>query len=252
MKLERISENQIRCTLTKGDLADRKLRLSELALGSAKANDLFHELMDQAFDELGFDVDGHPLVIEAVPLNQDCIVLFITKVEDPEELDSRFARFADLLGDLSPEAVSSEDGSLPGGEDLREAFKQLTDEILKRLPGEESAEAEDLISEEELSEDEGSVMYNFCRFEDMDEVTSLCKSLPENLRCESALYKDPLSSHYYLLLLDEGDRDDYLTASARAAEYGNALYINRNAYNYVDEHYELIIPVDALNILREL
>ena len=29
-------------------------------------------------------------MIEAIPLNADCIVLIITKVEDPEELDTRF------------------------------------------------------------------------------------------------------------------------------------------------------------------
>ena len=34
MKLERISENQIRCTLTRSDLAERELKLSELAYGS--------------------------------------------------------------------------------------------------------------------------------------------------------------------------------------------------------------------------
>ena len=31
MKIERLNENQIRCTLTREDLADRKLKLSELA-----------------------------------------------------------------------------------------------------------------------------------------------------------------------------------------------------------------------------
>ena len=30
MKIERLNENQIRCTLTREDLADRKLKLSEL------------------------------------------------------------------------------------------------------------------------------------------------------------------------------------------------------------------------------
>ena len=37
MKLEKINDNQIRCTLTKADLADRQIKLSELAYGSEKA-----------------------------------------------------------------------------------------------------------------------------------------------------------------------------------------------------------------------
>ena len=31
MKIEKVNDNQIRCTLTKEDLADRQLKLSELA-----------------------------------------------------------------------------------------------------------------------------------------------------------------------------------------------------------------------------
>ena len=54
MKLERLSENQIRCTLYKSDLADKELHLTELAYGTDKAKELFRELMQQASSELGF------------------------------------------------------------------------------------------------------------------------------------------------------------------------------------------------------
>ena len=51
MKLERLSENQIRCTLDKTDLTDRHLKLSELAYGTEKAKALFHEMMTQASED---------------------------------------------------------------------------------------------------------------------------------------------------------------------------------------------------------
>ena len=47
MKLERVNEHQIRCTLTKADLADRQLKLSELAYGTEKAKTLFRDMMQQ-------------------------------------------------------------------------------------------------------------------------------------------------------------------------------------------------------------
>ena len=34
MKIEKLSDNQIRCTLTRADLAERQLQLSELAYGT--------------------------------------------------------------------------------------------------------------------------------------------------------------------------------------------------------------------------
>ena len=41
MKIEKVNDNQIRCTLTKADLADRELKLSEIAYGTEKAKNLF-------------------------------------------------------------------------------------------------------------------------------------------------------------------------------------------------------------------
>ena len=47
MKIEKLSDNQIRCTLTRADLAERQLQLSELAYGTEKARSLFHDMMQQ-------------------------------------------------------------------------------------------------------------------------------------------------------------------------------------------------------------
>ena len=38
MKIEKINENQIRCTLTRADLEDRHLKISELAYGTERRN----------------------------------------------------------------------------------------------------------------------------------------------------------------------------------------------------------------------
>ena len=94
MKLEKLNDNQIRCTLSKSDLDKRELRLSELAYGSPKARALFRDMIQQASVELDFDAENIPLMIEAIPISSDCLVLVVTKVEDPEELDTRFSRFS--------------------------------------------------------------------------------------------------------------------------------------------------------------
>ena len=94
MKIERINENQIRCTLNSTDLAERQIELSELAYGSEKARQLFHEMIQAAAVEVGFDVDNMPLMVEAIPLTMDSIMLIVTRVEDPDELDTRFSRFS--------------------------------------------------------------------------------------------------------------------------------------------------------------
>ncbi|MCI2049428.1 MAG: adaptor protein MecA [Lachnospiraceae bacterium] len=130
MKIERVSENQIRCTLSAGDLAQRSLKISELAYGTDKAKKLFSDMMQQASLQCGFDAENMPLMIEAIPLNSDSIVLIVTKVEDPEELDTRFSSFA-------PSVQSQTDDS-PA--EASTTFEKLLDAI-RRSAG--SADAED-------------------------------------------------------------------------------------------------------------
>ena len=86
MKIERVNENQIRCTLNQADLASRQLKISELAYGSEKAKELFRDMMQQASYEVGFEADDIPLMIEAIPISSDCIVLIITKVDEPRRI----------------------------------------------------------------------------------------------------------------------------------------------------------------------
>lgn len=49
MKIEKISDNQIRCTLSHQDLAERELKLSELAYGFRKSKGII-----QRYDAAGF------------------------------------------------------------------------------------------------------------------------------------------------------------------------------------------------------
>lgn len=128
MKIEKINDRQIRCTLTREDLASRELKLSELAYGSDKAKALFQDMMQLAARDFGFEADNIPLMIEAIPVSMDTIVLIITKVEDPDELDTRFAKF-------TPEDSEPDDdfstlfpsGKIEGAGDVLGLIRKITE-----------------------------------------------------------------------------------------------------------------------------
>ena len=101
MKIERINENQIRCTLTSSDLSARNLNLGELAYGTEKAKKLFHEMIQKASNEVGFEADDIPLMVEAIPLSSESIMLIITKIEDPEDWTPAFHAFPGKRGGAS-------------------------------------------------------------------------------------------------------------------------------------------------------
>lgn len=99
MRIEKISDKQIRCTLTQADLQNHHINIGELAYGSEKARSLFQEMLSQASREFNFHAENMPLMIEAVPMSGDNLVLVITKVEDPDEIDTRFSKFSPAIDD---------------------------------------------------------------------------------------------------------------------------------------------------------
>ena len=143
MKIEKVNENQIRCTLTREDLAERQIKLSELAYGTEKAKMLFRDMMQQAAYEFGFEADDIPLMIEAIPLSADTIILVITKVEYPEELDTRFSRFSDPdPEDLYEDAMSGsvQNAAAAGADDILGLFRKIQEEHKKALGSLKDAE----------------------------------------------------------------------------------------------------------------
>lgn len=136
MKIERLNENSIRCTLNRADLDSRELKISELAYGTEKAKSLFKDMIAQASFECGFEADDIPLMIEAIPVSPDCIILVITKVEDPEELDTRFSKFAPSDEDEDYADMLDSDDDMHGMDDgssllnrINEALNQDADFI---------------------------------------------------------------------------------------------------------------------------
>ena len=73
---------------------------------------LFSRDDGEASYEFGFDAEDIPLMIEAVPLTADSILLIVTKVEYPEELDTRFSHFSEDM-DSDDFDMDSYDDAMP-------------------------------------------------------------------------------------------------------------------------------------------
>ena len=244
MKLEKVNDNQIRCTLTKADLADRQLKISELAYGTEKAKTLFRDMMQQASYEFGFEAEDIPLMIEAIPLSADCIVLIITKVEDPEELDTRFSNFAPSVheDDGDPSIENMIQSFTEGAENVLDLFKRLKEESDKLASDGKTAQDKD-------AEEEGELCKVFS-FGDLDEITRLAHVLSGFYTGRSSLYKDDRNGRYLLFVLKSNHtREDFNKVCNIASEYGVMENLTDVTIAYLDEHGGLIIKDDALQKL---
>lgn len=239
MKIEKINENQIRCTLTKHDLADRELKISELAYGSEKAKILFRDMMEQASYECGFEADDIPLMIEAVPINAECIVLTITKVEDPEELDTRFSKFAPSVHEDSFEELDSEDIT----DEVMNLFQNVQDAEKKPAPS-RSAKSKAAVPPEEVP---SSRVY---RFMSLNHVIRLAHVVADMELCANSLYKD-VSSGEYRLIIHSGHTtaQEFNRFCHILSEYGCHLKNSAGGDAYLKEHFTPICLEHALQSL---
>lgn len=287
MKIEKLSDTQIRCTLSKEDLSQRQLHLSELAYGSEKAKELFRDMMQQASIELGFEADNIPLMIEAIPISNDCLVLVVTKVEDPDELDTRFSRFSKInVDDSFDEDFSDIDDTdfeemdfLDDEDDI-----DMDDEPLPFSPSSDfdNADSDASTSSKERSaiddaldliapftqaiaqakkeamrkkkENRSSVQdCQYYSFQNFSQAAQLGAFLAPFFEGESSLYKDSFSNNYYMILRKtQSENDTFHRACNIAADFGVRISASYATPAYFREHFETILEENAVEMLGEL
>lgn len=252
MKIEKINDNQIRCTLNSDDLATRQIKLSELAYGSEKAKNLFRDMMIQAQDECGFEADNLPLMIEAIPITADSIVLIITKVEDPEELDTRFSKFAPSLDDDS--AHTPDIPAITGADDILDIFQRLCEGKLKKSSGTKKEKKSPATQPKTESTDEGEKpeIIRIFHFSDLDGVIDASRGLNNCYDGENTLYRD--AAGQYLLVLHQAGctPEDFNKVCNILSEYGRGKACTPAREAFLGEHGETIAKGRALQDLFQL
>jgi adapter protein MecA 1/2 len=258
MKFEKISDNQIRCTLYKKDLVDRQLKISELAYGSDKANALFRDMLLQASTECDFDAENIPLMIEAIPLSTECLVLLITKVTDPEELDTRFSSFT-----RSPEDDDfEEEFEAPErsfADEIISCFNHLSDligdQLSEKLLG--ASQPKDQSLRNVLKERETSTrpVPNLCKifkFDSLDEVISLAKKINKLYHGENTLYKDPYGKYHLIVGMSEHTVGEFNKIVNIISDYAPTEKTSSAGTAFFDEHYKIIAQGNAIEVLSRV
>ena len=253
MKIERISENQIRCTLTREDLSSRQIRLSELTYGSDKARQLFHDMMREAEYAVGFSPENSPLMIEAIPTSVDSIVLVITKVEDPEELDTRFSRFTKS----DEEASASQPASSFGADDVLDLFHK----IYEARKSENSPAAKIQAAQErprpQPAREQQSPAVNLVqafRFSSLDDLVMAAHSLDDLYEGRNTVYVSGKAERTYLLVLHQSDYtpEEFYKICNMLSEYGKNEAVSPAREASLAEHGEVLIKNRALQDLALL
>lgn len=246
MKIEKVNDNQIRATLTREDLDSRHIKLSELAYGTEKAKSLFRELMQQAAYQFGFEADDIPLMIEAVPISSDAILLIVTKVEYPEELDTRFSRFSEEC-DVDSDTYDEVDLTRNSGtsaNDIIDLFQKARQAV---------SAAGQAMEQADIPKDADQIPVDITKmfvFHSLDDLMHLSHVLTPFYQGANALYKNPVSGEYYLVVSKSGHTpEEFNKVCNILTEYGSQDHFAVGTQSYYQEHYTTLLEADALHQL---
>lgn len=243
MKIERINDNQIRCTLTSEDLANRQLRISELVSGSEKAKSLFRDMMQMAHSEFGFEADNIPLMIEAMP-SASGLVLIITKVDDPDDLDNKLAKFGQLpFGS----AADSDNVHIERADDILDIFKKIYEAKVKsKQPKQEETKKP---AEETASVD----LIRLYEFGTLDGVIEAAFSLNGYYNGVNSLYKDTRHGIYMLVVHQSSHTPEEFNRICNIlSEYASGQTYSSASEAYLQEHKDIVIAETAIQRLSQL
>ncbi len=250
MKIEKINDNQIRCTLTREDLETHQINLRELAYGSEKAKKLFRDMMHQAQIQFGFEADNIPLMIEAIPVNTDSIILIITKVEDPEELDTRFSKFSPYKDKGTAEPVQ-----LDGADSIIDIFQKICDAAKNKglsTSRQASGQTESPVKENSESEQVPNVnLIRLYTFRHLDDVIAASHGLNGFFGGYNRLYKESDDKYQLVIHQSECTPEEFNKICNILSEYGTGRALSAAGEAHFAEHTELLSD-NALQQLIQL
>jgi adapter protein MecA 1/2 len=89
MRLERLTHNKIKIFLTFDDLIDRGLTKEDLWKDSFKVHQLFRDMIEEANEELGFEINGS-IAVEVYSLPAQGMVVIVTSENQDHDLEEEF------------------------------------------------------------------------------------------------------------------------------------------------------------------
>ena len=256
MKIEKINDHQIRCTLTSEDLASRNIKLSELAYGSEKARSLFRDMMEQAAMDFGFEAEDIPIMVEAVPLSSEKIVLIITKVDSPDELDTRFSNFTQF----ETEDEENENGLLSDNDHDVSDFSPEIDEtasqflqLLQHLRQEQNKEKAEISKVKSAAQTLPTDMVRIFHFRNLDSAINAAHALHGFYQGKNTLYKDAQENTYHLIVhQSQHSASEFNRVNNMLCSYLQPGKYTAGIQAYFEEHFRKIINGNALQQLNEI
>ena len=204
-------------------------------------------MMQQAQIQFGFEADNIPLMIEAIPVNLDSVILIVTKVEDPEELDTRFSKFSPYKDNAQAEPLQ-----LDGVDNIIDIFQKICEAKMKGTTRKQANQKETSEKSAASSETPTVDLIRLFSFYHLDDVIAAAHGLNGFFAGKNTLYKDSSDGRYQLVLhQSEYSPEEFNKVCNILSEYGSGRAFSAAGEAHLKEHGELISS-SALQQLTQL
>ena len=224
MKFTRINENAIRCVITKEEMYDYGIEISEIVDNRDKAEDFLRRVMQEARYELNYKTSGGALSVQIAVLPEGDVAMTIAEA-DPSRIVGQMKMLKDYLEDFQRilEGKVAEQKGIPAKQE-QEPLSPIQSFI---------SVAEPL----------------WVRCESLDECIKIAELSGDISVRKSSLYS--YKDEYYLRVeIKEAETiGRFLLA---ICEYGKEVFFDYDGTTIINEHGKCVIKKDAIYTLKNI
>ena len=177
----------------------------------------------------------------------DSVILIVTKVEDPEELDTRFSKFSPYKDNAQAEPLQ-----LDGADNIIDIFQKICEAKMKGTTRKQANQKETSEKSATSSETPTVDLIRLFSFYHLDDVIAAAHGLNGFFTGKNTLYKDSSDSRYQLVLhQSEYSPEEFNKVCNILSEYGSGRAFSAAGEAHLKEHGELISS-SALQQLTQL
>lgn len=254
MTFSRINEHTLRCEIHENEISQMGYNLQELLQNQDLVTNFLKDIMEKA-NEAGYSMTDNYKAIQSTFLPDHQIVLNIMDInmEEPmNEMIMNYLNVYDTVNLIGKERLE-EMLNLTGDEKIQ-AFSECMAEIHRRNEASADTKDPDITQKEtapepDLQDEKMPKKKYLLWFRSLGDTEQFCKGA--SVLVPGRLYKDRTR---YCMLIDLSDMEQEAAKFflLTAKEFTSDIRADHNHVAYLDEHAEIIIKENPMDVLRRL
>ena len=248
MKIKKLDNYTVRCVLTEDDMIENDITLEDFFSDREKIHDLMETIIDKARDEVGYEIKDEILSMQIMPLPKNGLAITISGKQDNQmkDLIGNVKDFASMIAQTDNDQMNEEDDI-----EKMESLDNLEESVEKNEKPAKAKSKNTLETVQDKPEDKNKINI-FC-FKSLSEVEGYCKTMQSPKYVTSHLYKDSVTSCYYLVM-EKGRLKvkTFQKACEAAMEFSDFISCEPSRMFHMKEHCELLISRNAIATMRKI